>query len=231
VNTVRLATRTLGELLITLGAILLLLVVYQLVWTNVQANAQAAQMTDQIEQRWRSDLPDVVPAAGATTKPTTVDQGVGFARLYIPRLGDGWVKPVLQGVSLPDLAKGVGHYPKTQLPGQVGNVAVAGHRATNGEPFRNLNQLRRGDLVVMETKSSWFTYTVRRSEIVAPGQVDVLLPVPRHRGVRPTERLLTLTTCNPRWASYQRLMYSVLTDQRPKSAGRPPALSAPAGGG
>ncbi len=234
-NAARTATRTLGEVLVTLGAVLLLFVVYQLFWTNVAANAAAARVTDQIESQWRrSDVPDVVPAPGSTpapsAKPVPVSGGTGFARMWIPRLGQGWVRPVVQGVTLPDLAKGIGHYPETALPGQVGNFAVAGHRATNGEPFRELDRLRAGDAVVVETRSGWFTYTVRRSEIVSPTQVDVLLPVPRRSGVRPTQAVLTLTTCNPRWASYERLIvYADLTDARAKSAGLPVALTTAGG--
>ena len=60
--------------------------------------------------------------------------------------------PVVEGVSLDDLAKGVGHYPKTVLPGEVGNFAVAGHRATHGEPFAYLDEVRKGDAVVVETQ-------------------------------------------------------------------------------
>lgn len=235
-NAARLAMRGLGELFITLGAVLLLFVIYQLFWTNVAAHAAASKVTDEIEQQWDSGLPDVVPpaqpsseapapSAAPPTRPP-LDEGQGFARIYIPRLGKDYVKPVLEGVGLPDLARGIGHYPKTQLPGEIGNVALAGHRATNGEPFRNLDQMRPGDAVVIETKSSWFTYTVTRSEIVAPSATDVLLPVPRRAGEPATREVLTLTTCNPRWASYERLIvYGELTDQRLKSAGDSPALA------
>ena len=62
--------------------------------------------------------------------------------------------PIVQGVRLEDLAAGVGHYPATALPGRIGNFAVAGHRATNGEPFAALDQVRAGDAVVVETMSA-----------------------------------------------------------------------------
>ena len=75
--------------------------------------------------------------------------------------------PVVQGVSLPDLSRGVGHYPKTAVPGEIGNFAVAGHRATNGEPFAHLDAVKVGDSLVVETRSEWFTYVVDKVQIVA----------------------------------------------------------------
>ena len=73
-----------------------------------------------------------------------LQRGEAFALLRIPRLGEDYRVPIVEGVSLEDLAAGVGHYPDTALPGEVGNFSVAGHRATNGEPFAYLDQLRNG---------------------------------------------------------------------------------------
>ena len=65
----------------------------------------------------------------------------------------------------------------------------------------------------------------RSTEIVAPTAVEVLLPVPGKPGVKPTEALITITTCNPRWASFERWIISgVLTDTRPETEGPPPGL-------
>ena len=71
----------------------------------------------------------------STPSSTCPSNGEPFAILRIPRLGDNFQVPIVEGVSLADLAEGVGHYPDTALPGEVGNFSVAGHRATNGEPF------------------------------------------------------------------------------------------------
>ena len=213
----QLLSRTVGEVLLTLGVLILLFVAYQLVWTNVQADRAARAHIDQLVEQWKLspkqefDLPLV--------------KGDPFALMYIPRLGANWKSPILQGVNLTYLAEGVGHYPHTALPGDVGNFAVAGHRATNGEPFAYLDQVRKGDAVVVETATTWYTYRVTSTEIVPPTQVDVLLPVPGKPGVKPTQKLMTLTTCNPRWASYQRLIvYGELEEQQPKTDGQPPAL-------
>jgi sortase A len=222
VSAVRAAVRGTGELLITAGLVLLLFCVYQLVWTNVEAKQRQDAVTRGITDDWRRAGP--TPTGGQLA---AADFGKGFAFLRIPRLGRDFTVPVVEGVRTADLARGVGHYPTTAAPGGIGNFAVAGHRATHGEPFRDLDRMRPGDAVVVETKDTWYTYVVDRTRIVAPTDVWVIDPVPGQDGVAPTQRLLTLTTCNPRWASTQRLIvFAHLADQQLKAAGAPSVLSA-----
>jgi len=212
----RSAARAFGEVLITSGLVVLLFCVYQLFYSNIEAGRAQTRVTADLQKRWAA------PGSGMSKAPL----GDGFARIRIPRLGGDWVTPVVEGVRPQDLAKGVGHYPMTGLPGKVGNFALAGHRATHGEPFRDLDRMRRGDAIVIETKDTWYVYTVDSSEIVSPAQVGVLEPVPNRPRVRPTQRLITLSTCNPRWASYQRLIvYGHLTGTQDKSAGVPHVLA------
>jgi sortase A len=219
VSAIRRTTGVIGELLITAGVVVLLFVAYQLVWTNVQADRAASERVDKLEHSWTSREPSTPEF------DTPLQTGEAFAILRIPRLGAHYQVPIVEGVSLDDLATGVGHYPQTALPGEVGNFSVAGHRATNGEPFAYLDQLQKGDPVIVETGTTWYTYQVTDESIVQPTQVDVILPVPGKPGVEPTQRLMTLTTCNPRWASYQRLIFHArLIDQMPKDEGRPTAL-------
>lgn len=226
-NALRATLRGVGEVLITLGVVVLLFCVYQLVWTNVSAQAIESGARSELEEQWAR--PNLTPSPGSSEQGSLpavdVAPGDAFAIMYIPALGSGWAKAVVEGVALDDLRGTVGHYPKSQLPGEVGNFAVAGHRATNGEPFRDLPVVKAGDLVYVQTRESWFVYTVQSTEIVQPTEVEVVLPVPRQPGVDPTEKLITLTTCNPRWASYERwITYGVLTDTRPASEGPPPEL-------
>ena len=215
----RLVIRSLGELFVTAGLVLLLFCVYQLVWTNVEANRQQDSVAQRLTDDWRQPHPSsAVPEA-------PLRLGKGFAFLRIPRLGKKFDVPVIEGVRTQDLSRGVGHYTKTARPGEIGNVAIAGHRATNGEPFRNLDRVRRGDALVVETAATWYTYVVDRTRIVEPTDVWVLDPVPGHPRATPTQQLLTLTTCNPRWASTQRLIvFSHLEETKPKTDGRPAAL-------
>lgn len=226
-NGLRAAVRGLGELLITAGLVLLLFVAYQLVWTNLEAHRAQDRVADQIREGW--DRPVGSTGAGAdeprTRGPRKADFGRGFAFVRIPRLGANYSVPVLEGVALDVLARGVGHYPETALPGRVGNFAVAGHRATNGEPFAHLDRLGPGDVVIVETQQTWFTYVVDRTHIVRPTDTWVIDPVPGRPDAVPRDRLITLTTCNPRWASYERLIVTGhLETRRPKAEGPPPEL-------
>jgi sortase A len=227
VSTVRTTVRGLGELLITAGVVLLLFCVYQLVWTNFEADRRADHIVSDLRDEWSRPPTSGGGAGAAQAEPARL--GEGFAILHVPRLAhdrDSYSVPVVEGVDLADLAQGVGHYPGTALPGQVGNFAVAGHRATNGEPFRDLDRMRPGDRVIVETRYSWFTYVVDRTRIVSPDAVWVVEPVPGRPNATPTERLMTLTTCNPRWASTERLIvFGHLQDRRAKADGRPPALA------
>lgn len=221
-----------GELLITVGVLLLLFVAYQLMWTNVTAQRAADQVANDLQDSWAtqttadgssdpgdsSDAPEVRPKIGDA-----------FALMYIPRLSDKvWGMPVLESVELSDLARGIGHYPTAQLPGEKGNFAVAAHRATNGEPFRDIDQLRVGDKVFVETQDSWFEYTLRRDKIVAPTDTWVIDPVPGDPGATPTDRLITLTTCNPRWGHTTRwVWWGDLTTSYNKADGEiPPEVEA-----
>ena len=213
-----------GELLITVGVLLLLLVAYQLWWTNVEADRAADQAVAQLQESW-SRPPAFTGASDATPEYVEPEFGDAFALMYIPRLRDKvWGLPVVEGVDAPQLARGIGHYPDAAMPGQIGNFAVAGHRATNGEPLRDIDRIRAGDRVYVETRDSWYVYRLERDQIVLPQDVWVIDPVPGQPGATPTESLITLTTCNPRWASYERwIWWGQLEDTINKSTGETPS--------
>ncbi len=81
--------------------------------------------------------------ASQAAKPTSDGSaGDGVAILHIPALGKKWQWVVVEGVGNEDLALGPGHFPGTAQPGEIGNFAVAGHRATHGEPFAHLDKLK-----------------------------------------------------------------------------------------
>jgi sortase A len=223
-SVVRAGVRSLGEMMITAGLVLLLFCAYQLVWTNIAADRAQDRVSDALRKEWSSRGGNQSP--NDTIRLSKSDFGKGFAFLHIPRLGRANSVPVVQGVSLPDLSRGVGHYPKTAVPGEIGNFAVAGHRATNGEPFAHLDRVEVGDSLVVETRRVWLTYVVDKVQIVAPSAVWVLDPVPGEPAEQPTRQLITLTTCNPRWASTQRLIvFGHLEDTQPTAEGRPRALA------
>ncbi len=186
----------LGELLVTLGVVLALFVAWQLLWTDVVADQEQAAAVAALETRF-SDL----PAGSAQPEAGDLD---AFAVLRIPRFGAGYARPVYRGTDRATLQRGIGYYPDTALPGAVGNFAIAGHRTTYGKPFSRIAELREGDLVIVETSESYFVYRVYADRIVAPTQVEVVLPVPGEPGKAPGEALLTMTSCHPQFSSRQR---------------------------
>jgi sortase A len=220
-----------GELSMTLGVVLLLFVPYQLWWTNLSADRAAEETASALRQDWASDQATGASDGADDAREPGPSLGSAFALAYIPRLRDSvWGLPVNEGVDMSSLARGLGHYPQTAVPGEVGNTALAGHRATNGEPLRDVDRLRAGDEVILETASDFFVYTLQRDQIVAPDDTWVIDPVPGRPDATPEEPLLTLTTCNPRWASFQRwVWWGTLTERLDKSTGDlPDALADPA---
>ena len=81
--------------------------------------------------------------------------------MYIPRFGDAWERNLVQGTDLAELnLHGLGHYVDSQMPGQVGNFAIAGHRNGYGQPLGDVDKLQPGDAVVVRTKDYWYVYTL-----------------------------------------------------------------------
>ncbi len=189
----------LGELLITLGILLGLYVVWQLWWTDVQADRVQAQVLEEI-QAPTPDAADVGTTILRDDPPVPAAPALGevWGTLYVPRW-DGKMMPVAEGTdkrSILDQAM-AGHYPETVMPGAVGNFSLAGHRQTYGKIFHDVEELEIGDPIVVEADGTWYVYRVDHMQAVKPDQVEAIAPVPWQPGVEPTERYLTLTTCHP----------------------------------
>jgi sortase A len=213
----RAIARGIGEVLITFGLVVLLFAAYEVWGKSALVGAEQNNLDHQLAQQWAGPTPGGSPGA---VQPAPLSGNV-LAKLYLPRLGKHWV--VVQGVRPVDIRYAPGHYPGTALPGQVGNFAMAGHRTP--AIFWDLDQLRVGDPVVVETSQSWFVYRVARSHVVLPNAVDVVAPVPNQPGAKPTKAMLTLTTCNPKWNNYQRLVvHAELSRSQPRTAGSPTEL-------
>ncbi|WP_051468469.1 class E sortase [Actinomadura oligospora] len=105
---------------------------------------------------------------------------------------------VREGISESDLKLGVGHYPGTAFPGQVGNAVYLGHRTTGRAPFDDLEHLTYGDEVVLVSGHRRYVYQVVGSKIILPTDRQVLAPVPMQPGRRATDGWATLVTCYPR---------------------------------
>lgn len=139
----------------------------------------------------REDAPVPVASRSAYSKP--------FAELRIPRFGDDWEWAVVEGTDAPALELGPGHYPGTPMPGEVGNAAIAAHRAGHGDPFIDFDDLRDGDAVELtQGDTTWVYRIVKEPWMVAADAHHVLDPLPG--------RKLTLTTCWPKYGSSKRLI-------------------------
>lgn len=229
---VRLVVRTFSELCVTAGALIILFVVYFLFWTGVQAADAAEGEIDTLHSQWaRRPVAPAPPPASAEPSvpaaPAPYRDGQPFATLHIPRFGSGWEWPVLENTEVTTLQKGLGHYSGTARPGDTGNFAVAGHRRTYGDPFKDFPKLRPGDAVVVNDGTTWFTYRIAKKPYrTVPTDTAVVDPVPRGSGFEDAGRYLTLTTCEPEWGSSHRLIaWAHLDATRPVSDGRPQALS------
>lgn len=154
-----------GELLLTVGALLLLFVVYEAFWTNLAAGRLQDEAATGLEQRW-DDAPS--PAPTEPTPPATPALGEAFARVHLPALGPGTAYAVVEGTRNEDLRTGPGHYPETQMPGERGNFALAGHRNGSGAVFQYLDRLGSCDAIVVETQTQWMTYRVLPVEADGP---------------------------------------------------------------
>ena len=147
--------------------------------------------------------------------------------VYIPRFGEDYQRPAAQGSSNDVIdALGLGHYEGSAMPGGVGNFSLAGHRQTRGKVLNDIDLLQNGDHIYVRTKDGYYTYTVYEQKIVQPHEVDVIEPVPGHPGQSPTERIMTLTTCHPRYGDTERyIVHAKFESWQPASAGAPAEIA------
>jgi sortase A len=238
-----------GELMITLGVVVLLFVIYEVYVTDMVSAGRQQDATQELENQW--SLERTSPVA----KPKQPLAGDGLLRLYAPALGPGFTRTVLEGTDQDTLATGPGHYTGTALPGQPGNLAIAGHRVTHGAPFTHIDQLQSCDALIVETAREWFVYRVLPmrgemarwaegkgaqprchgiaplsspdsevpgQEVVPPSDVSVIAPGLSRDVAGPSAQMITLTTCHPKFSAQQRLIvHGVLVAQYPAN-GTPP---------
>jgi sortase A len=223
---VRVIVRTVSELCITVGSLIVLFVVYVFFWTGVRADGVMDDQIDLLRKEWSKPRPPAGASPVSPAKPAPYAKGRPFAIMYIPRLGFTWNKPVLEGTATGTLKKGLGHYAETAQLGQRGNFAVAGHRRTYGDPFKDFPELRRGDAVVLTDGTTWFTYRIDKGPYkTVPSDIEVIDPVPRTSGYTRSGRYLTLTTCEPEWGhSHRLIVWAHLDSTQPVEAGKPEAL-------
>lgn len=128
----------------------------------------------------------------------TLGEGDALTRLEIPKIGVDVV--VVEGTSASALRAGAGHYPASPLPGEVGNVAIAGHRTTYGRPFHDNDKLKKGDDILLTTPVGKLGYRILRDPYVVDSRDWT--PIANS----PDVKTLTLTTCHPKGSAKQRLI-------------------------
>lgn len=216
-----------GRSFVTVGLLILLFVAYQLWGTGLYTAREQDKLRSQFEHALHINKPpstspsttsvvtrpETAPSTTTTTQPAPPPPPVGdaIARIRIPRIGVDDI--VVGGTSRDDLRKGPGHYPGTPLPGETGNVAIAGHRTTYGAPFGRLDELSIGDLILIRTLTGSYTYEVYETPFaVQPNDVSVL----KTNALRPA--ILTLTTCTPKYSAAQRLVVHASLKEKPLPA-------------
>jgi len=205
--------RGMGVVLLVAGLGLLGWVGWQYFGTGITSNHAMDDLKRDLHDDWQPSVAKP-PAAKA-------EAGTPIVLLRIPKFGKDWEKPVLEGVAKDDLTRGIGHYPETQLPGEPGNFAIAGHRVTHGSPFGRLLELKKGDQVVVETADAVYTYELDgspRDLTVEPADNWVLEPVPGKPRETPATSIITLTTCQDLFHSPDRSVafgHLVKADKKP----------------
>lgn len=211
----------LGKFLISVGVGVLLFVAWTLWGTGFATDRAQAGLESDFGRQAPVDAREL---SRQGVESIEVDDSFGpgpgeaVFRIVIPKIDVRAM--VVEGVETEHLRKGPGHYPDCRRgfekplctteeavwPGEVGRVIVSGHRTTYGGPFYEIDRLRRGDEIRLETKWGDFTYEVTGSEIVPPNAQDIATPI----SDRPE---LVLTTCNPRFSAAERLIVSAELSQ------------------
>ena len=201
--------------MLTIGVVLLLFAFYEAYWTNVESGQLQEEASAHLDEQWRNPRQKLEP-----------ELGEAFAQLYIPTFGSDYRFAIIEGTNEDDLLRGPGRYLDSQMPGEMGNFAVAGHRVGKGAPFNDLGKLETCDDIVVETQKERITYRVLPIDgeqadcfngippeyshvvgrhITTPGDVSVTNPVPES-DAEPSREILTLTTCHPQFSNAERMI-------------------------
>ncbi|MBA2698402.1 MAG: class E sortase [Nocardioidaceae bacterium] len=205
-----------GVALVLAGLSMMAYVGWQYVGTDINAERSQAVLKQEIRERWQQ------PTVGDVLGPqASLPQGSAAALIRIPRFGDDYEMPLIEGVRDQDLRQGVGHFAGAG-PGQIGNFALAAHQVTHGQPFHNLPLLRPGDKVIVETSDATYTYVLDTDpdDLVVPfTETWVISPVPQPPAGEappgmptfetpdaPTKAVITLTTSSEPFHTDERLV-------------------------
>ena len=210
--------RAIGNIFIVLGLTLLLFVGYEEIGTSLITNHHQAVLAQFFDPEIdRLPVETTASAPPAPVVPASYKGPRPLFRLTIPRLGAGWSRIVVQGVTLDSLAYGPGHYPQTPLPGELGTVGMACHRTGWGSPCININQMRPGDPIYIDTVAGRYTYRVTS----LPKQIEKTDGWVLNGDLSSKDPYrLAITTCTPPHTSLHRLV--IWADQVSPAPGQEP---------
>ncbi len=155
--------------------------------------------------RAASPGPALPVPAPAPTEAYFPEELIDLGRIDIPALGVS--EDLHQGISLHNIDRGPSHWPGTALPGEIGNVVVAGHRVTHGGPFRRIHELTAGDEVIFEVDGVRSVYRVTDAEVVTPDGVHIV--------DQTAARTATLFACHPPGSARFRYVVHLVLDEAP----------------
>lgn len=222
-----------GETFILLGVAMLGYIVWQPWYTSIVVQGEQRELASSLSSTW--EQPAEKPEPGTVPIVAQMADGEDFATVHIPAFATEFINVMSEGTSAEKVlnldAKGVGRYSKSSQLGAIGNTAFAAHRSgAYTAPFREVDALRVGDPIFIETPDGWYTYRYRSSEYVWPSESDVLSPFPRMdvSSEEATDRILTLTSCHPKnlGISERVISYSVFESFSPRDEGVPQELLA-----
>jgi sortase A len=165
-------------------------------------------LSDQTTKAGATTVPDstVPPTTAAVAAlpipvPAPVDSRgeepvVELGTLEIPKIGLNTT--MYEGIRLTTLDRGPGHWPGTAMPGEPGNVVVAGHRVSHDKPFRNVDKLAPGDQVIFTTPDGRYVYEVTSTEIVPPDAIRII--------DQTDDKTATLFACHPPGSTRERIV-------------------------
>lgn len=178
---------------------------WQYFGTNIVSKQEHEKVTQQLVTNWDDGI-----------------DGNAIGLLRVDRFGKDYEVPIVPGFGDKALASGVGWHEKGEAPGEIGNFAIAAHRVTHGEPFRDFLKLRKGDKVEVETRTRIYTYELRDNgtdRVLDFSQGWVLDQVPGGKGEVATKAVLTMLTCSELFHTRNRnIVFGDLIDTQKKGS-------------
>lgn len=184
--------RNLGSILIVIGSTLFIFVAYAKMQTYVEQKKLTEEFTSL----------NFTEKTEASSKQQEPQNGDSIGMLEIPKID--LKTPIVEGATPENIKYAVGHLPSSSSLNELGktdqNFAIAGHRSyTYGQFFNRLDELEKGNEIILTTKNKEYTYKIYQKKIVKPTDVDVIKPVTG-------KSILTLITCHPKYSNKQRLI-------------------------